>query len=117
MCYNAHQENAMNIPNDIVIFRRIDEEGFQDTCKDCPAFSGSAEKRNGDKKQVDVACVLLDTAPSGQIAGVNKLIREVLGHFDGANPQCGAMKLATARLRSRGQIKRRTEEKLFEGYA
>lgn len=105
----------MNIPKDVVIFRRVDAQEFEDTCANCPVFNGSAE--SGTYRDTDVACVLLDTALSGQIAGVKKLIQGVLTHFDGENPRCGAMQLAMARQRSRGQIRRRAEEKIYEGYA
>lgn len=104
-------------PNDVVIFRRVDREEFEDTCQNCPAFSGSAESGAGREKKTDVACILLDTALSSRISGVKKLICDVSDHFDGESPSCGAMQLATARQRSRGQIKRRAEEELYRGYA
>lgn len=104
------------IPKDVVIFRRVDREEFEDTCQNCPAFSGSAESGNGRERKTDVACILLDTALSSRVAGVKKMVSEVSDHFNGESPQCGAIQLA-ARQRSRGQIKRRTEEKLYEGYA
>lgn len=105
------------IPKDVVMFRRVDREEFEDTCQNCPAFSGSAESGVGGERKTDVACTLLDTALSSRISGVKKLIRDVSDHFDGESPSCGAMQLAAARQRSRGQIKRRAEEKLYEGFA
>lgn len=105
------------IPKDVVIFRRVDAQEFEDTCKDCPAFNGSAESGKGSKRKTDVACVLLDTALSSHIVGVKRLVRMVLDHFDGESPQCGAIKLAAAKQRSHGQTRRRAEEDIYRGFA